>query len=362
VLISGFLAGRAGTPVTRQTLASYYRRRLIRIYPPYLLALGVFTALGLSGAPFLPSALMLNMIVPPPPFTLWFMTMIVLFYLAAPFLLAIAIRPARLTGAIIAIWMILFTLDRLVLDIEDRLLVYLPAFAAGILIANHVVPRRLILAASALLAVIGYGISLNAPILDPDQSLWMALWATASAMFTFVALRGRMPRSRIVEEMSLGGFFLYLFHRPIYVVLLKVSGAQTPWTRELLLVFIGFPAAIVFGILAQRAYDAAIKAWWTAEKGSFRFRPLRNAAERHVGARAGTDRRQVAVNDKPTSPCRHGWLGPGEGDRHAPRCSRERARLRTRRRPHRELHGEKRRPCPRHANRAALRSGDHRPV
>ena len=267
VLISGFLAGRAGTPVTRQTLASYYRRRLIRIYPPYLLALGVFTALGLSGAPFLPSALMLNMIVPPPPFTLWFMTMIVLFYLAAPFLLAIAIRPARLTGAIIAIWMILFTLDRLVLDIEDRLLVYLPAFAAGILIANHVVPRRLILAASALLAVIGYGISLNAPILDPDQSLWMAPWATASAMFTFVALRGRMPRSRIVEELSLGGFFLYLFHRPIYVVLLKVSGAQTPWTRELLLVFIGFPAAIVFGILAQRAYDAAIKSLANRRKG-----------------------------------------------------------------------------------------------
>jgi len=231
---------------------------LIRIYPPYLLALGVFTALGLSGAPFLPSALMLNMIVPPPPFTLWFMTMIVLFYLAAPFLLALADRPARLIGTIAVIWMILFALDRLAFDIEDRLLIYLPAFAAGILIANHVAPQRLVLAVSALVAVIGYAVSMNARVLDADQSLWMVLWATGSAVFTFVVLRGRLPRSRIVEELSLGGFFLYLFHRPIYVVLLKVSGVQAPWTRELLLVGIGFPVAIVFGILAQRAYDGAI--------------------------------------------------------------------------------------------------------
>jgi len=258
VLISGFLAGKAGAPVTRQRLASYYRRRLIRIYPPYLLALGVFTALGLSGAPFLPSALMLNMIVPPPPFTLWFMTMIVLFYLAAPFLLALADRPARLIGTIAVIWMILFALDRFAFGIEDRLLIYLPAFAAGILIANHAAPQRLVLAVSALVAVIGYAVSLNATVQDADQSLWIALWATGSAVFTFVVLRGRLPRSRIVEELSLGGFFLYLFHRPIYVVLLKVSGVQAPWTRELLLIGIGFPVAIVFGILAQRAYDRAI--------------------------------------------------------------------------------------------------------
>jgi peptidoglycan/LPS O-acetylase OafA/YrhL len=258
VLISGFLAGKAGQPITADALADYYRRRLIRIYPPYLLALIVFTVLGLSGAAFLPSALMLNMILPPPPFTLWFMTMIVLFYLAAPFLLAVARQPARLVGTVALAWVMLFAVDRLAFDLEDRLLIYLPAFTAGILIANSPRPRSAVLAGSAVVAAGGYVLSLRAPALDADQSLWMAVWATPSAVFTFVALRGNLPRSRIIEELSLGGFFLYLFHRPIYVVLLKLSGAQTPGARELLLVGLGLPLAIAFGIIAQRAYDLLI--------------------------------------------------------------------------------------------------------
>jgi peptidoglycan/LPS O-acetylase OafA/YrhL len=258
-LISGFLAGKAGKRITARGLGAYYRRRLIRIYPPYLLALIVFTVMNMSGAAFLPSALMVNMIVPPPPFTLWFMTMIVLFYLVAPFLLAMADRPLRLVMIVSLVWVTYFILSRWVLNMEDRLLIYLPVFVAGILIRNAGQRRRkFLLTASALLAVIGYGLSLEAPVLDPDRSLWMALWATSSAVFMFVLLRGHLPRSAIIEELSRGGFFLYLFHRPIYVVLLEVSGVETPWAREVLLLGIGLPVAIAFGIIAQRAYDALI--------------------------------------------------------------------------------------------------------
>lgn len=260
VLISGFLAGRSGRAISVRTVGDYYKRRLLRIYPPYLMALIVFTVLGLSQAAFLPSALMLTMIVPPPPFTLWFMTMIVLFYLAAPFLLAIAGQPLRLAAIVGSVWIALFAIDGLGFDIEDRLLIYLPAFAAGLVLANAPWPGKArLLAISGSLAAAGYALSLNAPGVDPDQSLWMALWATASAVFTFVALRQTLPRSRIVEELSLGGFFLYLFHRPIYVILLKVTGASAPWTREALLVCVGLPIAIVFGIAAQRSYDAMIE-------------------------------------------------------------------------------------------------------
>lgn len=259
-LISGFLAGKAGVAVTGEVLADYYWRRLLRIYPPYLLALIVFMILGLSGAAFLPSALMLNMIVPPPPYTMWFMTMIVLFYIAAPFLLVLATKPAKLIAVVGLVWTALFTLNLLAFNLEDRLLIYLPAFAAGMLLANHAVAQTAVLVGSAIVAAGGYLISLKAPVLDPDQSLWMVPWATVSAVFTFVALRHNLPRSRIIEELSLGGYFLYLFHRPIFVVILKVSGAESPLVREVLLVLVALPLAIVFGIVGQRAYDAAV-AW-----------------------------------------------------------------------------------------------------
>jgi peptidoglycan/LPS O-acetylase OafA/YrhL len=259
VLISGFLAGRAGEGISARKIAAYYRRRLIRIYPPYLMALMVFTVLGLSGAEFLPSALMVNMIVPPPPLTLWFMTMIVLFYLAAPFMLTCAQRPVKMVAVVGAVWVVLFAVDQLWFDIEDRLLIYLPAFTAGMLIANNRERGRLLLLiASGCGSVVGYVLSLRAVGADPDQSLWMLLWASASAVFTFLTLHGRLPRSRVIEHLSFGGFFLYLFHRPIYVILLEVSGIESAWGRELLLVCLGLPLGIAFGIVAQRAYDALI--------------------------------------------------------------------------------------------------------
>jgi peptidoglycan/LPS O-acetylase OafA/YrhL len=261
-LISGFLVGKAGIVVTRASLSSYYRRRLLRIYPPYLLALVAFMMMGMSSAGFMASALMLNMIVPPPQYTLWFMTMIVLFYVAAPFLLVIAARPVRLTAAAGLLWMALFALDQLAIDVEDRLLIYLPAFTAGILLANNSFPKTAMLAGSALVASAGYLLSLKAAALDPDQSLWMLPWATSSAVFTFVALRDNLPRSRIIEELSLGGYFLYLFHRPIFVLVLKFSGAEISLARELVLVCVALPLAIMFGIVGQRAYDAAL-AWLT---------------------------------------------------------------------------------------------------
>lgn len=258
VLISGFLAGKAGQRLTARGLANYYGRKLIRIYPPYLAALMVFTVMKLSGADFVLCALMLNMIIPPPPHTLWFMTMIVLFYLVAPFLLASASKPARLVLVMALSWFVLLVLDRTILNLEDRLLIYLPAFGAGILIGNIRRTRHALLVGSGLIAFTGYMLSLRAPTLDPDQSLWMVPWATSSAAFVFVLLRGRLPRSWIIEELSLGGFFLYLFHRPIYVALLKTTGMQTPWAREALLVCIGLPLAIGFGIVGQRSYDALI--------------------------------------------------------------------------------------------------------
>lgn len=258
VLISGYLVGRQNPPLTRIGLARWYRRRLIRLYPPYAVALVVFYVGG-AAVPPLTSALLIAMLVPPAPFTLWFVTMIVLFYVIAPFLLRLAANIPALVASVTAAWACLFALRFAGWYVEPRLLIYLPVFAAGILLGRHrpsASPRRLLALAAG--AACGYAFSQFAPMPDADMKLWQAPWALLSATTIFLALSHRLPRVRLVEQVSIGSYFLYLFHRPIYIALLKVTGASSPLGRELLLLGLGLPAAIVFGIAGQHLYDSLV--------------------------------------------------------------------------------------------------------
>lgn len=97
---SGYLlAGRAlGGGVAG--LLAFYRRRLLRIYPLYAIALVIFVGIGLVDATIATrAALLVSMLLPPAPPTLWFITMIMSFYLIAPLLINFAER----TGVFLAI-------------------------------------------------------------------------------------------------------------------------------------------------------------------------------------------------------------------------------------------------------------------
>jgi peptidoglycan/LPS O-acetylase OafA/YrhL len=68
VLISGYLMGRSKAPVTGRELRGFYVARLLRIYPPYLLALLCFYLIGnVSGNIAVKGALLVSMMAPPPP-------------------------------------------------------------------------------------------------------------------------------------------------------------------------------------------------------------------------------------------------------------------------------------------------------
>ncbi|MFL6696444.1 MAG: acyltransferase family protein [Vitreoscilla sp.] len=83
--LSGFLLARAPMRLGRSELKRFYAKRLLRIYPLYLLALLAFWALGIADRGIaLKAALGISMLYGPPPATLWFVTMILVFYLIAP--------------------------------------------------------------------------------------------------------------------------------------------------------------------------------------------------------------------------------------------------------------------------------------
>lgn len=263
VLISGYLMGRGTAPTDRRSLLDFYVRRLIRIYPPYLFALVLYLVMRLTGVmTVVKGALLLGMVVPPPPPTLWFVGMIVLFYVITPALLWLATRPARMIVAVVVASALLWLLEATTPIVDPRLPLYLPVYAAGVLLARFEPLRVTRTAWLALLAAVAAATLLTLLPSDPsrpvDQSFWMAPFALVASVTVFLACNHRLPRNGVVAWLSYGSFFLYLLHRPIYHALVVWPQIPDGPLRFGILLLIGLPLSLVAGWAGQRAYDRAI--------------------------------------------------------------------------------------------------------
>lgn len=151
VLLSGFLLGQGAVAPGWAGLRRFWSRRLRRIYPLYLLALLAFWGIGLIGLKGVAkAALGLSMVWGPPPPTLWFVTALLVYYAVAPWLIR-ALDQGR-TAGLAAAGLIAAVLAVLVLGGghgDRRLLLYFPAFAAGLALARGGLSRPAALAGGA---------------------------------------------------------------------------------------------------------------------------------------------------------------------------------------------------------------------
>jgi hypothetical protein len=141
VLISGFLTGRQDGGLARGEIWRFYKTRFWRIYLPFVIASGLFLAAGVSDAfALFKGVTLVAMLLAPPPFTLWFVNMILLFYLIAPLLIGLrgnAVAYIALCTVIVGA-MVLYQAGTGRMDM--RLILYFPCFAAGIFLAARSLP------------------------------------------------------------------------------------------------------------------------------------------------------------------------------------------------------------------------------
>lgn len=267
-LMAGILAGRR--PIrSALELGNYYRARALRILPPYGLALLLFALTDLI--PWRQAGLGLLLL---PAFdgqplrTLWYINMLVLCYLLTPLLLWLR----RWLPAAVALLVAL--LDGLAGgSVDPRLVLYLPAFAIGLLLSSTLLcdqdERRsgplIRLAPLALLAAGAIALSLPVP---PHQfdSLRVLPLATIVPLLILVAatrwLEGRTIPSWL-KAISSASYFMYLFHRPLFHWLLEavpgVATDQPPWLLAYLL-GIGVPLIIWICWWGQWLYDRSLRA------------------------------------------------------------------------------------------------------
>jgi len=259
VLISGFLTGRKDGGLAQGEIWNFYRTRFWRIYVPFAIASGLFLVAGINDTVVLVKGVTLvAMFFAPPPFTLWFVSMIVLFYLIAPLLIRMRGNEVAYIGVCIAIAGAMILYQSVTGRMDMRLMLYFPCFAAGIFLATRSLPSStLSLVGVQLLSALSLVPTLARPSYELQGDLWAAPWAFFGSIAVFMvvmrAARNLNPPA-ILTQFSEASFFMYLLHRPFYRWMQNVWFPSTEKAQIPYLLFVCLPIIGIVAWLCQRAY------------------------------------------------------------------------------------------------------------
>ena len=270
VLISGYFLG--GKNFSRNALFAFYKKRLIKIYPPYFVAVLFFSIFGLSDTiTSLKAIFGVSMFVRPAPPTLWFITMLLFFYLITPIIVFLADQGIfRYLFSYIFLFCCLLGYEYLskalfhyyYLDI--RVAVYLAPFMVGVYMArNNIKKNRIksILSMVGMAAFIlscyfnyesrGYNLLLSIPIITIFPLLMLLFFKQLNLT--------SLTAQRTIFFLSTASYFMYLFHRPFYIVIKKIYFPTDTVYQLIFLLIICLPIIIASSFFMQVAYNNVLK-------------------------------------------------------------------------------------------------------
>lgn len=263
-LSSGFLLARRDIGLSAREILSFYRRRLVRIYPLYLLAVVMFGSAGIaSPEQVTEAALLTSMFTPPALPTLWFITMIMFFYLAAPLLIHAShnIAGCLLLGLGVLLSFALYHVA--IHPIDVRILMYFPAFLFGILL--HRQPATLAFLARwcwVPIVLLAPGLALSAA--GNESSIVGALFKVplilggSSVLLVCASRFASGAYSRSVHLVSYASFCTYLFHRIVFKYATEFYFPPDGLYQLVYLLAFALPVTIAFSYLTQKAYDHGV--------------------------------------------------------------------------------------------------------
>ncbi|MCP9914992.1 acyltransferase family protein [Cyanobium sp. ATX 6F1] len=279
MFVSGHLIGRSRNAAAKgwSSIPKFYKRRLIRIYPPYLLALLLFKLCGLlESGQLLPAVFLVSSLIGHQLRTLWFVEVLVVFYLLAPFLLLLrqstGAGASRLKGA--ALLMMLIGADvllsRMIPHSDPRLFFYFPAFATGVISASWPstqpidgpLPTRIstltyIIPACIAAVVVSFG---HGDFNENNLAIFpLALFGPWALFLVVNRLETRLRLPGFLLQLSLSSYFLYLFHRPVFWVFTSLISPSGATLQLIYLLVVCLPAAITTAWLGQRLYDRLLR-------------------------------------------------------------------------------------------------------
>ncbi|MCC7304439.1 acyltransferase [bacterium] len=269
VFISGYFLGARDVQFTVRDIRSFYTKRFIRLYPLYLVALLVFQFVGLNKTITTTKAVFLSAImVQPAPLTLWFVTMLLLFTLLAPFFIVLLrnwnskvfwLFVALLLGG-------LYLYNSVTQRIDVRMMLYLPVFLYGMAVSVNGFSKNWKKWATGffLLGVLVTSLTSLVGSLSRNNEFILQIPLILGAAPILFHIFSGIPISspRLISWVTTLGYTCYctyLFHRIIYQGLLTVYSPVYVWQQVIYVVVVGLPMTVLLSYGIQRSYDWLVR-------------------------------------------------------------------------------------------------------
>lgn len=257
-LISGFYAASSYHGNT----LNFYKKKLLRIYPLYLVAIVVFVILRITNISTACYAILsLSMFKEPAPHTLWFVSMIIIFYFITPFLLNVMVKlNIKFLILVSATFLLLLYIHESITGLLDiRMLMYFPSYVFGLILSNRKIKLNHFFGLSTILPLFFLVCVKDSNII----SIVKVPFITYIAIVLFCwGKEYRFSSKRlihIVEVLSYSTWCMYLFHRPVYTLLVYFVRPVGFYYQLTLLLFIGLPFTNILAYLLQYIYDLLYK-------------------------------------------------------------------------------------------------------
>ncbi len=266
--LAGYLIGAKEEFNSKKDLFSYYTKKVLRIYPLYLLAILLFYLLEISDfKTLLKASVFLSMFKTPAPLTLWFITMIFNFYIIAPILVKTKNNLRHLLIISITIMLIFLSYSSITGFLDYRIIVYFPAFVAGIIIATK---EKFFLQLKPVFYLLLFLTTIPLILIEFDSKTLNRLMripfnvSGSVALYIMSRTISGQPLKKLISHISYASFTMLIFHRPVYKLLKSLYFPENPNFQIIYLIFFCLPMVLIISWLIQAGYDKLTKKMYSS--------------------------------------------------------------------------------------------------
>lgn len=201
----------------------FYKKRFLRFYPLFVAATLCLLVSGSSFKQVIFAILGLSLFIPPAIQTLWYFSMLLLFYLFTPLLKAKETPKMRIVFLVIVIAVLVVGY----FFADQRLIMYFPFYLLGLNLPNKIVEKMM----SLPILLLSISVFVGFCFVGSDNLILQIVQAVAGvcALLSFSKLVYNDKIQRPVAFIAEASMCAYLFHRPVYTVFTFVLGKSEPF-------------------------------------------------------------------------------------------------------------------------------------